>query len=289
MSTVGISGAIYIFMSLSLSFLVSVQELQDCSDTATGNPVPCDAPNSARAYEDAFVYGFTLRGLGWMQYIVALAGVFAISTTLLVGLYSGARTLMVGAREWMLPPIMSDISARTQTPLVAQIIMGSAAGIFALFISYGDLAQLASFIYLATLWLVCNAFLARRYYPDVKLKYTQYGTVEATPGRFQNFGLGKIQHRMTKKTHRMLVWAHILLINGISIGCGIFYRLTRQLESIYFVIAWFVLTLSMLLLCPLEYEPTTWKVPSILLPWVPSFAILAIIFVYAISIYIRHI
>mmetsp|Transcript_3310 Transcript_3310/g.6635 ORF Transcript_3310/g.6635 Transcript_3310/m.6635 type:complete len:737 (-) Transcript_3310:731-2941(-) len=279
MSTVGISGAIYIFLSLSLSFLVTVQELQACSDTVTGNPVPCSAPGSARAYEDAFVYGFTLRGLGWMQYIVALAGVFAISTTLLVGLYSGARTLMVGAREWMLPPIMSDISAKTQTPLVAQIIMGIAAGVFALFISYGDLAQLASFIYLATLWLVCNAFLARRYYPDIKLKYTQYGTVEATPGRFQNFGLGKIQHKMTKKTHRLLVWAHILLINGVSIGCGIFYRFTRRLDSIYFVVAWFVLTLSMLILCPLEYEPTSWKVPSILLPWVPSFAILAIIFV----------
>jgi hypothetical protein len=41
---------------------------------------------------------------------------------------------------------------------------------------------------------------------------------------------------------------------------------------------WLAATASMLLWCPLAYEPRGWRIPRLLLPWMPSFAILLICF-----------
>lgn len=47
---------------------------------------------------------------------------------------------------------------------------------------------------------------------------------------------------------------------------------------ISFAGVWFAGTLSMLLLCPMDYEPSTWSINRWLLPWFPSLAILLIVF-----------
>ena len=284
--TVGSNCIIYVFMALSLAFLVGVKQLNLCSNSI-GDPLPCSAPGAEPAYNIAFVYGFNLKNLDWMQYVFAVGSCFTIFTTLLVGLYSAARLLMVGAREWMLPPILANISPRTQTPVIAQACIGIVASIFALLAGYSNLSSLASFVYLITLLLVCNAYLARRYYPDIKLRYTQFGAVEAMPGRFQKAIGVRIARGYGKKTHRLLVWCHVILINLVSLACGIYYRVALQpLGIIYFTIGWFVVTLSMWIFCPLEYEPESWKIHRYLLPWVPSFAIYAIIFVYVVCLLI---
>jgi hypothetical protein len=165
--------------------------------------------------------------------------------------------------------------------VIAQACIGIVASIFALLAGYSNLSSLASFVYLITLLLVCNAYLARRYYPDIKLRYTQFGAVEATPGRFQKAIGVRIARKYGKKTHRLLVWCHVILINLVSLACGIYYRVALQpLHIVYFTVGWFIVTLSMWIFCPLEYEPESWKIHRYLLPWVPSFAIYAIIFVY---------
>lgn len=287
MATVGTNCILYVFMALALAFLVSASSLQTCVNQVA-NPVDCGSNGARKAYTIAFVYGFNLKGMDWMQYIFAIGSCFTIVTTLMVGLYSGARVLMVGAREWLLPPVLADISPRTQTPVIAQTTIGVLSSIFALLTGFEKLSDLSSFVYLITLWLVCNAFLGRRYYPDIKLRYTQFGTVEAMPGRFQNTSnknslrIRPLGFQMNKSVHRLFVWTHLVLINVLSIACGIVYRLHNDdLTAVWLAIAWLVVTASMWLFCPLEYEPKSWKVHRFLLPWVPSFAILAIIFVEA--------
>jgi len=237
-----------------------------------------------------------------MQYIIALGALFTISTTLLVGLYSLGRIVMVGAREWLLPPVLSNISSRTQTPLVAQTVVGILVALISFLFAYGNLSEIVSCGSLMIIVMVCNSFLSRRYYPDVKLRYTQYGTVEATPMHHRT---DKYRIKMGKKVHRLVVWLHILLIDAISIGFGVFYRLSGQnareistgetfegptstvyssnsIYSLYFVVVWFVVTVSMWYFCSIQYYPETWYIPWYLLPWLPSFAILIVIFVYVI-------
>lgn len=242
-----------------------------------------------------------------MQYIIALGALFTISTTLLVGLYSLGRVVMVGAREWLLPPVFSSISSRTQTPLLAQAVVGILVALVSLLFAYGNLSEIVSCGSLMIIVMVCNSLLARRYYPDVKLRYTQYGTVEATPMQHKT---DKYRIKMSKHMHRLVVWLHVILINGVSIGFGIFYRLSGEnakdittadtnqgptstiydknsIDSLYFIVAWFVVTVSMWYFCSIQYYPETWYIPWYFLPWLPSFAILIVIFVYVIFYVIR--
>jgi hypothetical protein len=43
--------------------------------------------------------------------------------------------------------------------------------------------------------------------------------------------------------------------------------------ALFFILAWFLATLSFQLCCPMEYEPVNWHIPSWLMPWLPALAI----------------
>ncbi len=199
MWTVGVSGALYVFMALSLAFLTTSVALNQCTNTLT-EIVDCSVPGATKAYYQAFVFAFDSVGMQWMQYIFAIGSAVTITTTLLVALFISARLIMVGAREWMLPPMLAQVSKRTKTPIVAQVLVGCIAAILALFTGYNKLSDLASFAYLCTMLVVCNAYLGRRYYPDVKLRYSQFGTVEATPARFMSAPSNDLEINRTMST-----------------------------------------------------------------------------------------
>ena len=388
------SMVLYVFMALSLSFMVTSVQLSLCTDTLS-EVTACPATDQFRAYNQAFVFAFDVWGLYWMQYVFAIGSIVCIVTTLLVALFVSARLIMVGAREWMLPPMLATVSARTKTPIASQVLVGVVSSILALFTSYNKLSDLASFAYLCTMLLVCNAYLGRRYYPDVKFRYSQYGTVEATAARFmsvtsttskesdlrrvvsgpvrstEGFGRGlsgdsvkgagntppssarrnstatngtsgttnggnrehnggtkpgvnrasghqKEHHsstivletnmrtvdgstdsgdrkqneeqvlgtwtllniNMSKRVQRTIVWVFLILINASSICVGVLYRVYPQsLAAVWALIVWAVFTICMWMVCPVEYEPKSWKIHRYFLPFVPSIAILGIVFV----------
>ena len=49
-------------------------------------------------------------------------------------------------------------------------------------------------------------------------------------------------------------------------------------EVVWFFLAWFLVTLSLQLCCPLEYQPPGWHVPWWLMPWLPTVAIGLVVF-----------
>jgi len=361
------AAVLYVFMALSLSFLVTSTQLSLCTNSLS-EIVSCQTPGAINASNQAFVFAFDLWGMGWMQYIFAVGSIICIVTTLLVALFVSARLIMVGAREWMLPPVLASVSTRTKTPIISQVLVGVISSILALFTGYNKLSDLAAFAYLCTMILVCNAYLGRRYYPDVKLRYSQYGTVEATAARFMSIqshtskdsgsirtisatkkwseplvrgppggprtvfpmggtngtpngvkgDIGKISGNiagdtrngkfipetspeasdsdgkqddqplgtrtllnlsMSKRVHRSMVWIFLILINASSICVGVLYRVyPNSLAAIWALITWAVFTIAMWLVCPVEYEPKTWKIHRFFLPFVPSVAILGIVF-----------
>jgi amino acid transporter len=150
-----------------------------------------------------------------MSYFVAVTALLGILTSLLVSLYSVARLVMVASRDWLLPPQLARVSARTQTPLAAQAAVGGAVAAVALLVAFVELSQLVSFGTLFAMWMVCNTLLFRRFYPDVKLRFTRYGTVEAT----QSASLRRVPGAaLGERARRALVVGHLAAINALSIG-----------------------------------------------------------------------
>lgn len=150
-----------------------------------------------------------------MQYFVATTALFGITTCLLVGLFSVSRLVMVAAREWLLPPFLAQISPRTQTPKVAQLAAGVVIALLALLAPYNSLSQIVNFGALFAMWAVCNTVLYRRYYPGVKVRFTEFGTVEAAKGKkvFKVPG-----SKLPLKWRKILAGFHLLAINALSIG-----------------------------------------------------------------------
>ena len=66
--------------------------------------------------------------LPWIPYLISVIGILAVAAGILVGLFSLARLVMVIARDWLLPPVLSSVYPRTQTPLVAQCTVGAIVG-----------------------------------------------------------------------------------------------------------------------------------------------------------------
>lgn len=149
-----------------------------------------------------------------MQYVVALSSLFGIVTGLLVGLYIVSRLVMVAARAWLLPPVLARISPRTQTPVFAQLTVGVVISLLALFVKYNSLSQMVNFGALWGMWVVCNVFLFRRYYPDTKMRFTQHGTVETmdstivwrVPGSY-----------LPLKAQKIVVIVHLVVLNLVCI------------------------------------------------------------------------
>ncbi len=380
--TLGISMPIYLLLALSLAFMVNMQELQLCQYFDwQGVPTSCPDDRIER-YWIGVVYAFSKYGMTWMKYIFAVGAMINIMTSLLVSLYITARLMMVGAREWLLPPVLATVSVRTREPIYATLLAGFIAAILCLFLSYNSMANLVGFAYLLINLLVSNVYLARRFWPGVKLRYTRYGNVEAAAPRFMNEIDGgaltggfssvvrsidvssrgtnqstfksdtesrslpipcsprhstplqtlpearkeeqqqqlqqqgtdaeintstdtdgdsnatyatnassqtstnprlwkflRIEHRMTKKTHRWMVVLFLVAINGTGVATGVVRRLKQSHHFYaYPFVAWIIVTLLMWLMCPIEYEPKKWHIHRHLLPFVPSVAILGFTF-----------
>uniref|UniRef100_A0A1D2A014 Cationic amino acid transporter C-terminal domain-containing protein n=1 Tax=Auxenochlorella protothecoides TaxID=3075 RepID=A0A1D2A014_AUXPR len=234
---------------------------------------------------DGFTNAFVYVGLDYMQYIVATAAVLGCITGLMVGLYAISRLVMVVARDWMLPPFLARVSTRTQTPLVAQIVLGLIIGTIALLVPADFLGDLVSFGQLFSMWSVVNAQVFRRYYPEIKLRFTRFGAVETANAKVESMALGG-RLNLSVAARRRLVALHMALMTLFATGLATWYTVMERnkqhnMEVIgcsVFAALFFLVTLSMKLLCPIQYEPQRFHIPSFLMPWLPAGAIGLILF-----------
>ncbi|PSC68357.1 cationic amino acid transporter 1-like [Micractinium conductrix] len=287
LGTVGVACLMYVMLALALAVLAYPNI--SCPADALIPPFPPPLVN----FISAFVGG---HGLKCMQYVTSLAALAGIMTSLTVGLFSVSRIAMVAARDWMLPPFLAKVSRRTQTPLIAQMTFGVIIALLAMMVEVDASTALVSFGTLVVLWLVCNAQIYRRYFPDTQMRFTRYGTVETAPKQdLHSWAPGR---RLSLRVRRWLVWGHMLAINGVCLALAIYYAETTAAPVggttnscsaqdknihhsgavLWLLLAWFLVTLSFQLCCPLEYQPAGWHVPWWAMPWLPSAAILLVLF-----------
>ncbi|KAL4429605.1 hypothetical protein ABPG77_008654 [Micractinium sp. CCAP 211/92] len=219
--TVLISMLTYLLLSLSLVLLV-YPNIACPACNIVGSSIP-PLVNFISAFNNG-------HGLKSMQYVVSLTALFGIVTALTVGLFSVSRIVMAASRDWLLPPFLARISKRTQTPLVAQMVLGVIIALLAFMVEVDAATSMVSFGTLIALWLVCNAQMWRRYFPELQLRFTSYGTVETVDK--QELASHAVGRGWSVKTRRTLVWVHMLGINVVCIALAVFYMETTSAPDI---------------------------------------------------------
>ncbi len=130
---------VYILLTLVLTGVVSYEKFNN-----VGDPL-------AKIFEDTNV--------GWMQFLVSLAAVIAMTSVLLVFQMGQPRIWMSMSRDGLLPPVFEKIHPKFKTPSFSTIVTGLIVGIPLLFT---DKVFVLDFTSIATLFafvLVCGGVL----------------------------------------------------------------------------------------------------------------------------------
>jgi APA family basic amino acid/polyamine antiporter len=113
---------------------------------------------------------FQQVGLGWAQFLLAVAGVAGITSVLLVMMLSQPRVLLAMARDGLLPKsFFGDVHPRFRTPWKSTLATGVFVGLLAGLLPIEVLLSLVSMGTLLAFVIVCAAVLIlRRIHPEVE-------------------------------------------------------------------------------------------------------------------------
>ncbi|KAI8473742.1 MAG: amino acid permease-domain-containing protein [Monoraphidium minutum] len=209
-----------------------------------------------------FSDAFRDKGSLWMSIIVGVGGLMGILDTIVVTQYSMSRTFVVLGRMGLVPPVLSNVHPKTQTPIVSVVFCGAISSLLALFVPITALADLTSMGALFAFCVVCSAVMFRRYYQPPSVPLT-------TPGMTGAKG-APLPH----------ILVPFLSIVGASIGLG-FGVATGAHWGVYVAMAawWLGATVFIWLALPVVFRPNKLSTP--LFPFWPSLGVLTTIFLIA--------
>jgi amino acid transporter len=132
---------VYILLTLVLSGAVNYRNFQ-----GVGDPL-------------AFIFEKQNLNVGWMQILVAISAVIAMTSVLLVFQMGQPRIWMSMSRDGLLPPVFQKIHPRFQTPSFATIVTGFVVGVPILFTDKTFVLDFTSIATLFAFVLVCGGVL----------------------------------------------------------------------------------------------------------------------------------
>jgi basic amino acid/polyamine antiporter, APA family len=130
---------IYILLALVLTGVVNYRQFE-----GVGDPL-------AKIFE--------LKGVGWMQFLVSIAAVIAMTSVLLVFQMGQPRIWMSISRDGLLPPVFQKIHKKFKTPSFATILTGIVVGVPILFTDKSFVLDFTSIATLFAFVLVCGGVL----------------------------------------------------------------------------------------------------------------------------------
>jgi basic amino acid/polyamine antiporter, APA family len=107
----------------------------------------------------AFIFEPQNLNLGWMQFLVSICAVVAMTSVLLVFQMGQPRIWMSMSRDGLLPPVFQKIHPKYKTPSFATIITGLVVGIPILFTDKTFVLDFTSIATLFAFVLVCGGVL----------------------------------------------------------------------------------------------------------------------------------
>ncbi len=113
---------------------------------------------------------FAQNGIGWAEWIIALAGVAGITSVLLVMMLSAPRVFLAMARDGLVPrKFFAEIHPKFQTPWKSQILISLFVIFLAGFLPIDSLLHLTNIGTLLAFAIVCAAVLVmRKRYPNAE-------------------------------------------------------------------------------------------------------------------------
>ena len=132
---------IYILLSLVLTGAVNYKNFD-----GVGDPL-------------AFIFEPQNLNLGWMQFVVAIVAVIAMTSVLLVFQMGQPRIWMSMSRDGLMPPMFQKIHPKYKTPSFATIVTGLVVGIPILFTDKTFVLDFTSIATLFAFVLVCGGVL----------------------------------------------------------------------------------------------------------------------------------
>jgi APA family basic amino acid/polyamine antiporter len=133
------------------------REMSDrCAQIAAGQPLPLVCSKEALAY--------ALRQIGhpWMAGIVGVVAFIALPTVIITMIFGQTRIFFVMSRDGLLPPVLSRIHPRFQTPHVVTWVTGAIITVGAAFFPVGALADVSNSGTLFAFGLVAVAVMVLR-------------------------------------------------------------------------------------------------------------------------------
>lgn len=132
---------IYILLTLVLTGTVNYRHFE-----GVGDPL-------------AFIFEPQNLNIGWMQFLVAICAVIAMTSVLLVFQMGQPRIWMSMSRDGLLPPIFQTIHPKFKTPSFATIVTGLVVGIPIIFTDKTFVLDFTSIATLFAFVLVCGGVL----------------------------------------------------------------------------------------------------------------------------------
>jgi basic amino acid/polyamine antiporter, APA family len=106
---------------------------------------------------------FKSVGLGWAEFLIALAGVAGITSVLLVMMLSAPRVFLAMARDGLVPRrVFADIHPTFKTPWISTILIGVFVALLTGFLPIDALLHLTNIGTLFAFVIVCTAVLIMR-------------------------------------------------------------------------------------------------------------------------------
>lgn len=141
MISLGICTAIYIVLTLVLTGLVDYRKFD-----GVGDPL-------------AFVFQKENLNIPWMEFVVALIAIVAITTVLLVFQMGQPRIWMAMSRDGLIPKKFQEVHSKNKVPSFATIITGIVVGIPILFTDKSFILDFTSIGTIFAFVLVCGGVL----------------------------------------------------------------------------------------------------------------------------------
>ncbi|HEY6504158.1 MAG TPA: amino acid permease, partial [Chitinophagaceae bacterium] len=132
---------VYILLTLVLTGAVAYSKFEN-----VGDPL-------------AFIFESGNLNIPWMQFLVAICAVIAMTSVLLVFQMGQPRIWMSMSRDGLLPPVFQKIHSRFKTPSFATIVTGLVVGVPILFTDKSFVLDFTSIATLFAFVLVCGGVL----------------------------------------------------------------------------------------------------------------------------------
>ncbi|MBK5257941.1 MAG: amino acid permease [Vicinamibacteria bacterium] len=215
---------LYIAVAAVLSGVIPVTEYRSVEATLPGSAL--QSPEEVTKFLNAPV-GYVLGSLhiGWADALVSAGAVAGITSVLLVMLMSQPRIFFSMSRDLLLPPGISKIHPKFQTPYITTIITCVVVAVIAGFTRIEVVGEMTSIGTLFAFVVVCAAVIVlRKTRPDVKRPFTAPG------GRWTPI-LGVLSCAYLMVSLAVLTWLRFLV--WLDIGMLIYWFYSRSHSPLF--------------------------------------------------------